>query len=453
VNDEQTATPDSGEVPPDHTTEVAASGHGHLHMPGLAAMPGARRAAVAVLAATAVATVVALIWMWPPAPKAPPSDGTQRYAGTVLSVTRVKCPDVPADVAAQAQALIGNACGTVTVRVTSGPDTGKQVTTQLPAGAGAPSVGPGDSVVLMYLADADPDQAYTITDQQRGSQLWMLAIAFVLATVAFGRWRGLSALAGLAVTFAVLLLFIVPAILAGSSPLLVAIVGSAAIMLAVLYMTHGVTITTSVAILGVTASLILTGVLAAVSVAAAHLTGVVSEDDLFLSSAYHNVNMQGLLLAAILVGSLGVLDDVAVTQAVTVAELARANPATRPMALYRSAMRVGRAHIASVINTIILAYAGSSLPVLLLIAANTQSLTNTLTSQFLAQEIVRSIVGTIGLIAAVPVTTALAALTAGRPAARAATSQPAAPSGLRPSRKASTDDGMEALLFRPGQTT
>ena len=120
---------------------------------------------------------------------------------------------------------------------------------------------------------------------------------------------------------------------------------------------------------GVIASLVLTGVLATVSVAATHLTGVVSEDDLFFSTGFRNVNMQGLLLAAILVGSLGVLDDVAVTQAVTVAELVQANPALRPLALYRSAMRVGRAHIASVINTIILAYAGASLPVLLLITA------------------------------------------------------------------------------------
>jgi uncharacterized membrane protein len=160
--------------------------------------------------------------------------------------------------------------------------------------------------------------------------------------------------------------------------------------------------------------------------------------------------MKGLLLAAILVGSLGVLDDVAVTQAVTVAELARANPASRPVELYRSAMRVGRAHIASVINTIILAYAGSSLPVLLLIAASNQGLTTTLTNQFLAQEIVRSIVGTLGLVAAVPITTALAALTTRRAPAQAAASGPAG--GLRPSLRTTTgDDRYEALLFKPGQ--
>jgi uncharacterized membrane protein len=429
---------------------------------GSAVMRGARRIAVVVLAAAAVLTVVALISLWPSAPKKAPADTSPRHRGEVVSVTRVRCPDPSPDLPNQVSAMLGDSCGSVAVRVSSGPDKGQRVTTQLPSGPGAPSVRPGDSVVLMYLSAEDADHAYVITDQQRGHQLWVLVIAFALAVVAFGRWRGLTALAGLAVTFAVLLLFIVPAILAGQPPLLVAIVGSAAIMLFVLYLTHGLNATTSVAILGVLASLVLTGALATVSVAATHLTGVVSEDDLFFSTSFRNVNMQGLLLAAILVGSLGVLDDVAVTQAVTVAELAQANPASRPLALYRSAMRVGRAHIASVINTIILAYAGASLPVLLLITAYNQSLAVTLTSQFLAQEIVRSIVGTLGLIAAVPITTALASLTIRpvtarrswpiRPSAlRRAAPAPNPASGLRPSLKIKNEgERYEALLFRPG---
>ena len=115
----------------------------------------------------------------------------------------------------------------------------------------------GDRVVLLYIPDAAADQRYQILDQQRGFQLWMLVIGFAIAVIAFGRWVGLTALAGLAVTFAVLLLFIVPAILAGRPPLLVAIVGSAAIMLTVLYLTHGFTLPTSVAVLGTLASLVL----------------------------------------------------------------------------------------------------------------------------------------------------------------------------------------------------
>jgi uncharacterized membrane protein len=210
----------------------------------------------------------------------------------------------------------------------------------------------------------------------------------------------------------VLLLFIVPSILDGHSPLLVAIAGSAAIMLSVLYLTHGFTVPTSVAVLGTLTSLTLTGGLSALATAALHLTGVASEEDNFLAIANQDVNMRGLLLAGILIGSLGVLDDVAVTQAVTVEELALANPTLSTVGLYRAAARVGRAHITSVINTIILAYAGASLPLLLLIAAGNQPLGEILTTQLMAQEIARSIVGTLGLIAAVPITTALAAFAA-----------------------------------------
>jgi uncharacterized membrane protein len=136
---------------------------------------------------------------------------------------------------------------------------------------------------------------------------------------------------------------------------------------------------------------------------------VSSDDTTFVSAQFANVNMQGLLLAGMVIGSLGVLDDVAVTQSATVSELAEANPAYGFKQLYRAATRVGRAHIASVINTIILAYAGASLPLLILIAAGNQPLRQVLTNQQIAEELVRSGVGTLGLIAAVPITTALAA--------------------------------------------
>ena len=216
----------------------------------------------------------------------------------------------------------------------------------------------------------------------------------------------------------VLLWFIVPAILAGEPPLLVAIVGAAAIMLVVLYLTHGPGTSTSVAVAGTLISLTLTGILSWVAVTATHLTGVADEDAGYLNMTTP-IDMRGLLLAGILIGSLGVLDDVTVTQAYTVAELATANPGYRFGQLDRSATRIGRAHIASVINTIILAYAGASLPLLILITTSANPLEQILTNQLVANEIVRSIVGTIGLISAVPITTALAALAATRRTRRA----------------------------------
>jgi uncharacterized membrane protein len=188
----------------------------------------------------------------------------------------------------------------------------------------------------------------------------------------------------------------------------VAVVASAAVVLVVLYLTHGFALTTTMAVLGTLASLVLTGVLAAVAVSGLHLTGVT--DDLSASvGTSQGIDVRGLLLAGIIIGSLGVLDDVTVSQAATVAELARADPTSRFRGLFRAGSRVGRAHVASVVNTIVLAYAGASLPLLVLIVADNGSLTAVVPSQVVAQEIVRSAVATIGLVAAVPITTALTA--------------------------------------------
>jgi uncharacterized membrane protein len=185
-------------------------------------------------------------------------------------------------------------------------------------------------------------------------------------------------------------------------------------MLTVLYLTHGFNLTTTIAVVGTLGSLTLTAALSAVVTAATHLSGVADETASYLSITQGDVNMRGLLLAGIVIGSLGVLDDVTVTQSATVAELAAANRRYGFGRLYRAATRVGRAHIASVINTIVLAYAGASLPLLVLFAAGGTPVNELLTGQLIGQELVRSAVGTIGLIAAVPLTTALAALVAAR---------------------------------------
>jgi uncharacterized membrane protein len=388
---------------------------GHSHGPTQPASPHTRHVVVAILVPAIIATVVALIVLWPDSvPKQPGGQGQERAFGEVTAIAEVPCP--ADDPAVQGTAPGRRRCGTVDVKVTEGRGSGTTVTVDLPLGPGAPDVRGGDKVTMIFLADAQPGaKEYAIDGHQRGgSLLWLLALAAAVI-IAFGRWRGLSAIAGLAMSFAVLLLFIIPAILAGSPPLLVAVVGASAIMFGVLYLTHGVNVHTSVAILGTLLSLLLTGLLGAVFTAFTHLTGVGDENSAFLSTFQGEVDMRGLLLAGIIIGSLGVLDDVTVTQATTVAELSR-SPMTR-LELYRSAIRIGRAHVASAVNTIVLAYAGASLPLLLLIAVSNQPVGQTLTSEFLAQEIVRSAVGTIGLVASVPMTTALAALVADRGAA------------------------------------
>ncbi|HZN73034.1 MAG TPA: YibE/F family protein [Micromonosporaceae bacterium] len=400
---------------------MAHTGHRHTAHNAPTSPRRVRLAVVAVLAPLMVATVVALVVLWPRTrPPVDTSGQNDRYTGTVTEVHERPCQ--PDEVVQTPTGLTTSRCGTVKVRL----DDGRLVESAMPDGPGAPTVRPGEDVVLLAVTDLeDPSRIlYSIIDHQRGFPLLWLALLAAAAIVGFARWRGLAALVGLGVSFAVLLFFVLPAIMTGKPPLIVAVTGAAAIMFAVLYLTHGVSVQTSVAVMGTLASLVLTGVLGSVAAASTYLTGYGGEEAFTLATFYQNVDLHGLLLAGIIIGSLGVLDDVTVTQAATVAELAEANPTMSRLRLYLAAARVGRAHIASVVNTIVLAYAGASLPVLLLISASGRGVAETLGTEFVAQEIVRSIVATIGLVAAVPITTALAALVAADRVPRAATPPP-----------------------------
>ncbi|MEU5991806.1 YibE/F family protein [Spirillospora sp. NPDC047418] len=408
-------------------------GHGgHAHGGAARASRPVRIAVLAVIVPVAVVTLAAVLWMWPDKPPAPAAAGSglTKVTGTIVGVDLKPCPEPvraapPGEPASDAPPTDPRRCGTARVELTSGAGSGRVVRTELPSGPGSAVFTAGQKVVLLHTPDAAaaPEESgmpevspYQLSDHDRSTPLWLVGAAFALAVVAFGRLRGLTALLGLAVTFVLLLQFLIPAILAGRPPLLAAVVCAAAIMLTVLYLTHGFTMATSIAVIGTIASLTLTGVLATVSINLTHLSGITDEASLNLDLS-HSVNSQGLLLASIIIGALGVLDDVTVTQAATVTELARANPAYRFAQLYRAAARIGRAHIASVINTVVLAYAGASLPLLLLLSIGSQPLGEVLAGPALATEIVRSVAGTLGLIAAVPITTALAALLRSRGAA------------------------------------
>jgi len=362
---------------------------------------------------------MAMVWLWPDHTDATAGgSATRQVTGVVQTMARQACPE-GGGAAGEPTDRQQRTCGSAGVRLRTGAGEGDTITVALPSGTGAPTVSIGDEVALEYSPDNPTGSQYAIVDHVRGTELWVLLTAFILAVVAFGRWRGVSALLGLAFTFAVILGFVIPAILDGKPPLAVAVVGCAAIVLVVLYLTHGIGQTTTVAVAGTVVSLLVTGLLSWTAVEAMKLSGA-ADDSSFALGQLHGVDLRGLLLAGILIGSLGVLDDVTVTQAATVQELAEANPDYGAGRLYRAALRVGRAHIASVINTIVLAYAGASLPLLVLVVALDDPIGQVLSDQLVATELVRSVAGTIGLISAVPITTAAAAFLAHRRAGKAA---------------------------------
>ncbi len=396
----------------------------HLHDPPPAAGRHVRRLVLCVLVPLILATIAGLVVLWPSGEQ-PSVDAGVRTDATILSVA--PCPDAGSGPESDGGRDAGGECREAEVQVESGPDEGDEATVPLPFGAGAPEFSAGDDVVLGAQPNAPEDSRYEVLDYQRGDSLILLAVVFAVAVVVLSGWKGLAALGGLAVSIAVLVSFMLPALLTGAEPLPVAIVGAAVIMIVTLYLAHGVSIRTSVALIGTLVSLTLTGVLGTVFTSFASFTGLVDGAASYLGTVDTQIDARGLLLAGLVIGALGVLDDVTVTQSAAVWELAAADPESSRRSLFAAGLRIGREHVAATVNTLVLAYVGASLPLLMLFTVAGQGVTDVVTTEAVAQEIVRALVGGLGIIAAVPVTTALAVAAvrsrpqrrAGRRAARA----------------------------------
>lgn len=365
------------------------------------------RLLLAVVAPLFVLTLVGMVALWPR--RGPPARSprlglpAQLVNATVTSVRLQPCGGGPAT---------ATKCQAAEVRVTSGPDQGTKTVLELSIGPGNPTLHGGDRIVVGRATDPTLGTFYSFADYQRRAPLLLLTVLFAVVVIAIGRFRGFAALAGLVITFAVLVKFVLPAILEGRDPMLVAIVGSAAVMFVIMYLAHGVNAQTTTALLGTLASLAIIGVLASVFVSAAHIFNLGTEEATFLQISASQVDLRGLLLGGVIIGSLGVLNDVTVTQASAVWALHEADPAAKAVGLYRRAMRIGRDHIASTVDTLVLAYAGASLPLLLLFTLASRPVGDVLTGELVAEEIVRTLVGSVGLVASVPITTALAAFVA-----------------------------------------
>lgn len=381
-----------------------------------------RKVIAAVLIPFAAAVVVGLVALWPGG--APTHERTgvgfdrQTQQGKVVNIDKVDCEDVNASqlpVSGGTTPPTGEEddgaalCKKATVEITSGQDKGRKFVEVVQPDAPR-QLRDGQGVVVAYAPDAPHDLQYSVTDVNRKFPMMLLAGIFALVVVAVGRLRGVMALVALALSFAVLTLFILPAILQGSNPLVVAVVGASAIMLIALYICHGLTARTSVAVIGTLISLLLIGLLGSLFIGWASLSGNTDDNTGLIHGLYPHIDMSGLLLAGVIIGSLGVLDDVTVTQTSAVWELHQADPTMSAKKLYRAGIRIGRDHIASVVNTLVLAYAGAALPLLLLFSIARSSVGAVANSELVAEEIVRTLIGSIGLVASVPVTTVLAAL-------------------------------------------
>jgi uncharacterized membrane protein len=360
-----------------------------------------------LLVPVGLATVIGLLVLWPggeptraeqAAVQALPP-GTTYPDGRVVSLEEVECgvEGQPAS------------CANAVVEVLDGEGAGDYVQVQLDEVVVANGVAEDDVLVLTRDAGADGPAAYAFYDFARDTPMITLAIAFAVVVGLVARLRGLASLLGLAFAFFVLLQFVLPGLLGDSSPVLVTLVGSAAIMFVVLYLAHGFSARTTTALVGTLFGLTLVAVMGAIAVATARLTGITSEEAVTLQGYDPTLDFSGLVLAGVVVAGLGVLNDVTITQASAIWQLHEVDPTMTWRDLYRRGMAVGRDHIASTVYTIVFAYTGAALPLLLLFELYAQPWNVVLTSSAFAEEVIRTMVGAIALVLAVPVTTAVGA--------------------------------------------
>ena len=357
------------------------------------------------VAAIAIATIVGIALLWPDGSSdielaAGPSGESE--PGRIVALEANPCPPP-----IQGECLEGR------VLIEGGLENGTEVTVELSAGGPVPDFAVGDQVRVAKASFGGSEPTYSVIDFERRAPMIWLAVAFVALVILFGRLRGVLSLLGLILSLATVVVFIVPAILDGRPPLAVALVGSMAVMLITILLSHGRGPKSLAAILGTAASLLLVGLLASLATGVTNLTGFSSEEAALLAVNDPGLSISGLLVAGIVIGALGVLDDVTISQASTVLALRAAAPDEGFGSLYRRAIEVGRDHVSATVNTLVLAYVGSSLPLLLIFGVGELGAWDTVNLEIVAKEIVAMLVGSIGIIAAVPLTTALAAWLAG----------------------------------------
>lgn len=375
-------------------------GAGHDHEAPAPVDPGTRRGLAIAVALCALVAVLAAAFTWPAAENDNTFNlGADLFAGTVERVVECSGDDVPPG----AEDID---CFVVQAQVDEGPDAG-QLFELPPFFQARTTFEPGDQLILARIDGEGAPFRYAFSDRNRKAPLLLLTALFAVAVVLLGGLRGTAALAGLASSVLTLGFYTLPALLEGQSALPVACVTAALIAVVALYTSHGFGPMTTVAVLGTLLSLALTVGLGQLFIELTQLSGFATEESLFIEGV-GDVDVRGLLLAGLVIGALGALDDMTVTQASVIFELRRTSPTSNRRELFTSGMRVGRDHVASTVNTLFLAYAGAALPLLLLFSVGQLPVADVANSEIVATEIVRTLVGSIGLVASVPLTTWLA---------------------------------------------
>ncbi|MCZ4500377.1 MAG: YibE/F family protein [Marmoricola sp.] len=400
--------------------------HAHSHRDGPSQVEVARGPVTILLgflAIAAIATVVAVVALWPDAGVVDKLREQAQYAApgatfpkAEVSSVSTACPDSGAGSSAGSGAAADPtttpSCGSVGVVLKDGPEKGETKTVGIPTAVAESGLGAGDTVRLLRVPGTDGAAAsYSFDDVVRLQALWILWIAFIVVVAAVARLRGILALVSLGFGGYVLLKFMLPALLSGSSGMAVSLAGSAAIMFVVLYLAHGPSIRTSAALAGTLLGVGVTALIGQLAINGADLSGFADEGSALLSAFAGSLSFQGLFTCALVVAGLGVLNDVTITQASAVWELREAGPELGRRELFSRAMRIGRDHIASTIYTIVFAYAGSALAILLLLSLYDRPIWDLLSSEAIAEEVVRTLASGIGLVLAVPITTLIAAAT------------------------------------------
>ena len=408
--------------------------------------PVAAKVVVGLLFAIAVAVIGGAIALWPsqqsidiPLPFQTSGGGAvSTEAGTITSQSIGPCgsPDAGRAFTGDPTPAVNDSyeCQRSIVDITTGEDAGKRTVLEIAPGPGQPTLSAGEDIRLVVQTDPAGGVRYSFNDYSRGLPLALIVGVFAVVICVVARWRGFRALVGLLIAFAVLVVFMLPALLDGAPAIPVALVAGAIILYAVLYLAHGVNLRTSSALLGTLTSMAVAAVLSYVAIRMTHLTGLSEEQNTAVQTYIGNVSVTGLLLAGFIIGSLGVLNDVTITQASAAFELASVDETASRREIFTATMRVGRDHIASTVYTLVLAYAGGALPLLLLFSVADRSIQDVLTGDSVAIEIVRSAVGGVALALSVPLTTAIAVLLA-RPISVAGTSNRAERRAAVPTRK------------------